>query len=236
MSDEMSEIELQRRMDMAGARILIVDDHEMVRFGVRNALLSSWTTPRGDAPKFFEAGTVADAISELEAGEIDIAILDLRLTDGSGLEVASYIMEKDLDTQCVVLTSVKSARAVVACYETGAVAAILEKSDGLASLITAVENASKGLQMLTARDAERARQAMLDEGVLDRSKLSEKENHMADLVASGLNDGEIAEQMFIAPTTVRNVLSKIYKKLDIEGRNRLTQMVWQERPEEEALG
>ena len=65
---------------------------------------------------------------------------------------------------------------------------------------------------------------------LDRSLLTEKENRFADLVADGFSDQEIADQMYVASTTVRNVLSRIYKKLDIEGRNRLSAMVWQDRP------
>ena len=89
--------------------------------------------------------------------------------------------------------------------------------------------------MLDARDVAAARQQLIDEGGLDRSLLTEKENRFADLVADGLSDQEIADQMYVASTTVRNVLSRIYKKLDIEGRNRLSAMVWQDRPDGSAL-
>ena len=89
--------------------------------------------------------------------------------------------------------------------------------------------------MLDARDVAAARQQLIDQGGLDRSLLTEKENRFADLVADGFSDQEIADQMFVAATTVRNVLSRIYKKLDIEGRNRLSAMVWQDRPDGSAL-
>jgi two-component system response regulator DevR len=230
----MDDYEVSRRMRMAGASILIVDDHEMIRFGVRGALDSAWRIPdTAHAPTFFEAGTVAESIEVLDNNEIDVAILDLRLTDGSGLEVARYIRDNGLDTVCVVLTSVKSARAVIACYEIGTVSAILEKSDGLKPLAEAVEQASRGLMALSARDADRARAEMVDQGFLDRSVLTPKESELADLVADGLSDQEIAERLYIAPATVRNVLSKMYRKLEIDGRNRLTAMVWQERPEQD---
>ena len=109
-----------------------------------------------------------------------------------------------------MLTSLKSPRALIKCFETGSVAAFIEKADGIKNLIEAVEVAANGYSMLDARDVAAARQQLIDEGGLDRSLLTEK-NRFADLVVDGLSDQEIADQTYVASTTVRNVLSRIYK-------------------------
>ena len=225
----------QSATSMTGKTILLVDDHETVRMGVGAALRHHWESDSRGGPEIVEADSVSSALQQLSETVIDVAIVDLRLGDGSGLQIAQAVSDNRLDTRCVVLTSLKSPRALIKCFETGAVAAFIEKADGIKNLIEAVEVAANGYSMLDARDVAAARQQLIDQGGLDRSLLTEKENRFADLVADGFSDQEIADQMFVAATTVRNVLSRIYKKLDIEGRNRLSAMVWQDRPDGSAL-
>ncbi len=225
----------QPATSMAGKTILLVDDHETVRMGVGAALRHHWESDSHGGPDIIEADSVSSALQQLSETVIDVAIVDLRLGDGSGLQIAQAVSDNRLDTRCVVLTSLKSPRALIKCFETGAVAAFIEKADGIKNPIEAVQVAANGYSMLDARDVAAARQQLIDQGGLDRSLLTEKENRFADLVDDGFSDQEIADQMFVAATTVRNVLSRIYKKLDIEGRNRLSAMVWQDRPDGSAL-
>lgn len=225
----------QSGTSMVGKTILLVDDHETVRMGVGAALRHHWESDTESGPEIIEADSVRSALQKLGETVVDVAIIDLRLGDGSGLQIAQAVSDNRLETRCVVLTSLKSPRALIKCFETGAVAAFIEKADGIKNLIEAVEVAANGYSMLDARDVAAARQQLIEQGGLDRSLLTEKENRFADLVADGFSDQEIADQMFVAATTVRNVLSRIYKKLDIEGRNRLSAMVWQDRPDGSAL-
>ncbi len=228
-------VQTQTSVSMVGRTVLLVDDHETVRMGVGAALRHHWDSEAHGGPRIIEADSVSSALQHLSETEVDVAIVDLRLGDGSGIQIAQAVSDNRLETRCVVLTSLKSPRALIKCFETGSVAAFIEKADGIKNLIEAVEVAVNGYSMLDARDVAAARQQLIDEGGLDRSLLTEKENRFADLVADGLSDQEIADQMYVASTTVRNVLSRIYKKLDIEGRNRLSAMVWQDRPDGSAL-
>lgn len=215
--------------------ILVVDDHETVRLGVSAALQHQWGDPSEGGPTIIQADSVETALEAIRSQKVDLAVLDLRLAEGSGLQVAEVVREEDHPTRCVVLTSVRSPKAVIRSFETGVVVAVIEKSQGISPLVEAIEVGVRGHSILTARDAEAARRQLVQDGALDRSLLNDKENRYADLVADGLSDQDIAAQMFVAPTTVRNVLSKIYKKLGIEGRNKLSALVWAERPEGGAL-
>ena len=136
---------------MVGRTILLVDDHETVRMGVGAALRQHGDSETHGGPRIIEADSVRSALQHLGETEVDVAIVDLRLGDGSGIQIAQAVSDNRLETRCVVLTSLKSPRALIKCFETGAVAAFIEKADGIKNLIEAVEVAANGYSMLDAR-------------------------------------------------------------------------------------
>ena len=96
---------------MVGKTILLVDDHETVRMGVGAALRHHWESDTESGPEIIEADSVRSALQKLGETVVDVAIIDLRLGDGSGLQIAQAVSDNRLETRCVVLTSLKSPRA-----------------------------------------------------------------------------------------------------------------------------
>lgn len=210
--------------------IVLIDDHPIVRSGI--STLMSLTN---DLNVVGEAESVATAIELLGQVDPDIAVLDLRLPDGPGLDVARWIAENRRRTRCVVLTSVPTDRAIVAAYETGAVMAFLAKEADIDPLLNAIRQVAQGhalLDAFTVRDAS----ARLDQsGVHQLDALSERELKIAQLVAAGLSDTQIAEQLHVSLSTVRNALSSMYSKLSIERRTQLVRLVWLARSDSDIL-
>ena len=124
----------------------------MVRMGIRAGLESTF----GEGVEIIEAESVAEAVAALDGGSFDIAVLDLRLGEASGLDIARHITDSDLSTRCVVFTSVKSPRSLIAAFESGSVSAYLEKDSDLKPLTEAIEATAKGFSMLTHSDARAA--------------------------------------------------------------------------------
>lgn len=210
--------------------IVLIDDHPIVRSGI--STLMSLTN---DLNVVGEAESVATAIELLGQVDPDIAVLDLRLPDGPGLDVARWIAENRRRTRCVVLTSVPTDRAIVAAYETGAVMAFLAKEADIDPLLDSIRQVAQGhalLDAFTVRDAS----ARLDEyGVHQLDALGERELKIAQLVAGGLSDTQIAEQLHVSLSTVRNALSSMYSKLSIERRTQLVRLVWLARSDSDIL-
>ena len=98
---------------MVGRTILLVDDHETVRMGVGAALRQHWDSDTHGGPQIIEADSVRSALQHLGETEVDVAIVDLRLGDGSGIQIAQAVSDNRLETRCVVLTSLKSPRALI---------------------------------------------------------------------------------------------------------------------------
>lgn len=211
---------------MKGAPIcvLIVDDHEGARIGIEAAL-----KVQSPSIEVGHAAGVQEAIRELDRGIYDVAVLDYTLEDGKAAEVASFIAAESLDTRCVVLTSSTNPVVFVEMFNTGVVDGFQLKTGGTSEIVEAVLAAAKGFSTVSIRDVRAAEQKMREYGLVDRSKLTERENTIVNLVADGASDSEIAGKIFVAPATVRNILSGIYRKLDIPAsRQRLAAMVMQE--------
>ena len=212
-------------------KVLLVDDHPMVRMGIRAGLESTFQ----EGVEIVEAGSVDEAISALNEGLFDIAVLDLRLGEGSGLDIARYVTENDLTVRCVVFTSVKSPRSLIAAFESGSVSAYLEKDSDLEPLAEAIEAAAKGFSMLTHSDARAAATELGSQGALDRNTLTKRELEIAELIADGLSDAEISETLHLASSTVRNNLTTIYQKVGVESRTLLAGLVWESRKDLDIL-
>ena len=212
-------------------KVLLVDDHPMVRMGIRAGLESTF----GEGVEIIEAESVPEAVAALDGGLFDIAVLDLRLGEGSGLDIARYITDSDLSTRCVVFTSVKSPRSLIAAFESGSVSAYLEKDSDLEPLTEAIEATAKGFSMLTHSDARAAAAELGSQGALDREILTKRELEIAELIADGLSDAEISETLHLASSTVRNNLTTIYQKVGGESRTLLAGLVWESRKDLDIL-
>ena len=212
-------------------KVLLVDDHPMVRMGNRAGLESTF----GEGVEIIEAESVAEAVAALDGGSFDIAVLDLRRGEASGLDIARHITDSDLSTRCVVFTSVKSPRSLIAAFESGSVSAYLEKDSDLEPLTEAIEATAKGFSMLTHSDARAAAAELGSQGALDREILTKRELEIAELIADGLSDAEISETLHLASSTVRNNLTTIYQKVGVESRTLLAGLVWESRKDLDIL-
>ena len=161
--------------------------------------------------------------------------MDLRLGEGSGLDIARHITDSDLPTRCVVFTSVKSPRSLIAAFESGSVSAYLEKDSDLEPLTEAIDATVKGFSMLTHSDARTAAAERGSQGALDRDILTKRELEIAELIADGLSDAEISETLHLASSTVRNNLTTIYQKVGVESRTLLAGLVWERRKDLDIL-
>ena len=212
-------------------KVLLVDDHPMIRKGIKAGLESTFK----DTIEISEAGSVAEAIASIDEATFDVAVLDLRLGEDSGLDVARHITKNEHLTRCVVFTSVKSPRSVMAAFDSGSVAAYLEKDSDLEPLAEAIEAVAKGFSMLSHADARAAAAELGSEGALDRNSLTTRELEIAELVADGLSDSEISAALHLAGSTVRNNLTAIYQKVGVESRTLLAGLIWESRKDLDIL-
>ena len=211
-------------MNESSISVVLVDDHPIVRSGIATLFsMEQAITVVG------EAGSVAEARTVIADTNPDIAVLDLRLPDGPGLDVARWMSEGNRATRCVVLTSVPTDRALVASYETGAVMAFLTKEADIRPLVDAVYEVANGRSLLDAFAVRDATARLHEYGLSHLDSLSPREREMADLVASGFSDAQIAERCHISLSTVRNGLSAAYTKLNLDTRTQLVRLLWMSR-------
>ena len=210
--------------------ILILDDHPFVRSGIRGSLESAFPNC-----EVWEAATVDEAIAITEEKSPSVAVVDLRLQDESGLQFAEYVANEEKDIPCVVLTSFASPQSILAAFDTGVVNAFLEKSLDIEPLAAAIEAASNGFSSLTLSVAREAARDIQTAGGYNPAEFTERENAIAQLVADGLSDTAIAEELHVACSTIRNHLTSIYRKLNVDSRTQLASRVWRQRASSPAL-
>src|SRR5471032_704723 len=195
-------------------RVFLLDDHEIVRRGVRELL-----EVEDDFEVVGEAGTAADAIARIPAASPDVAIIDMRLPDGNGVEVCREVRSNDPEIQCVVLTSFADDEALFDSIMAGAAGYLLKQIKGN-DLVDAVRRVAAGQSLLdpnvTARVLERLRNGPVQDERL--SRLTEQERKILDLIAEGLTNRQIGERMFLAEKTVKNYVSNLLSKLGMERR------------------
>ena len=195
-------------------RIFLLDDHEIVRRGVADLLNS---VP--DFQVVGEAGTVAEALRRLPAADPDVAILDGRLPDGSGIEVCRIIREQSPDVKCLILTSYDDDEAIFAAVLAGAAGYVLKQIRG-SNLIDAVRQVAAGQSLLdptvTARVLQRIREGKQEDARL--ASLNAQQRKILILIAEGLTNRQIGERLFLAEKTVKNNVSSLLAKLGMQRR------------------
>ena len=195
-------------------RVYLLDDHEVVRQGLR-ALLES----TGEIEVVGEAGTAADAAGRIPALRPDVAVLDARLPDGSGIEVCRTVRAVDPSIRGLILTSYDDDEALFAAIMAGASGYVLKEIRGN-DLVEAIRQVAAGNSLidptLTARVLERVRNPQTTAPEL--AQLTEQELKLLTLIAEGLTNRQIGERMFLAEKTVKNYVSSILAKLGLERR------------------
>jgi two-component system response regulator DevR len=197
-------------------RILVVDDHEVVRQGLV-ALLDR----REGFEVVAEAGSVAEAIAMAHRFEPDIVVLDVRLPDGSGVEACREIRSERPATKIVMLTSYPDEEAVLSAIVAGASGYLL-KQIRARDLVSALEAVGRGESLLdpavTEKVLERVRRIATGESTDELAQLTSQEQKILLLVAEGKTNKEIAAEVFLSDKTVKNYVSSILSKLNLERR------------------
>ena len=194
--------------------VFLLDDHEVVRTGLR-ALLEAGD----DITVVGEAGTVADALSRIPALKPDVAILDVRLPDGSGVEVCREVRSADPDIVCVMLTSYADDEALIASIMAGAAGYVL-KQIGSIDLLDTIRRAGAGESLLDPALTDRVIDRLREGPAVDPrlASLTPQERRILDLIAEGNTNRQIAEEMYLAEKTVKNYVSNLLAKLGMERR------------------
>lgn len=197
-------------------RILLVDDHEVVRQGLA-ALLAR----RPAFQVVAEAGTVAESLAAARRFRPDVVVMDVRLPDGTGIEACRDIRTELPDTRVVMLTSYPDEEAVLAAIMAGASGYLLKQIRGR-DLVEALEAIGRGDSLLdpavTERVLERVRRVAAGEGRDELADLTQQERKILMLVADGKTNREIAAEVFLSDKTVKNYVSSILSKLNLQRR------------------
>jgi two-component system response regulator DevR len=200
----------------ASLRILVVDDHEVVRQGLV-ALLDR----REGFQVVAQAGTVAEAIEQARRFEPDIVILDVRLPDGSGIEACREIRSELPRTRVIMLTSYPDEEAVLSAIVAGASGYLL-KQIRARDLVAAIETVGHGESLLdpavTEKVLDRVRRIASGTYTNEVAQLTGQEQKILLLVAEGKTNKEIASEIFLSDKTVKNYVSSILSKLNLERR------------------
>lgn len=194
-------------------RLFLVDDHEIVRRGLRELLDAN-----DDLEVVAEAGTLDEALS-VDLGEIDVAVLDVRLPDGSGVDLCRLLHEKREDLACLMLTSFADSEALNAAVLAGARGYVLKNVRG-DDIVTSIRRVAAGEMLISDEQVERARERLRRQITEDirLESLSTQERKILELLSEGLSNREIAEVMFLAEKTVKNYVSNLLAKLGFQRR------------------
>ncbi len=204
-------------------RLLVVDDHEVVRQG-----LVSLLDRRAEYEVVAQAGSVAESIALAGRYEPDLVIMDVRLPDGSGIEACREIRAARPETRVVMLTSYPDEEAVLSAIIAGASGYLLKQIRGR-DLVTALEAVGRGESLLdsavTEKVLERVRR-MASGGATDElADLTTQERKILLLVADGMTNKEIAAEVFLSDKTVKNYVSSILSKLNLQRRTQAAAFV-----------
>ncbi|KZM74702.1 response regulator [Nocardia terpenica] len=194
--------------------VFLVDDHEIVRRGLTDLL-------SGDADLTIvgEAANTAQALARIPALRPDVAVLDVRLPDGNGIELCRELLSRVEGLRCLMLTSFTDEHAMLDAILAGASGYVVKDIKGM-ELAAAIKTVGSGRSLLDNRAAaalmDRLRRSTEPHGPL--ASLTDQERTLLDLLGEGLTNRQIAERMFLAEKTVKNYVSRLLAKLGMERR------------------
>ena len=213
-------------MSDAPIKVMLVDDHEVVREGLRT-LLGRQATMKVVA----EAGTMAEAVDAAAKAKPDVIVMDVRLPDGSGVEACRAIREARPETRVVMLTSYADDEALFASIVAGAAGYLLKQTRGQA-VVDAIVAVAQGRSLLdpdvTGKVLERLRKGRDEDPLL--ASLTEQERKVLEQLAEGKSNREIAAVLFLSEKTVKNYVSRILDKLGLTRRAEAAAFVAKRRP------
>jgi len=199
---------------MSKIRVFLLDDHEIVRRGLRELLEFE-----DDFEVVGEGGTAAEAQSRIPPTRPNVAVLDVRLSDGDGVEVCREIRSRHPDIQCLILTSFSDDEALFDAIMAGAAGYLLKEINGPA-IVDGIRRVAAGQSLLdpslTKRVLDRLRVGPQEDERL--TGLTDQERRILDLIAEGLTNRQIAEQIHLSEKTVKNYVSNLLRKLGMERR------------------
>jgi DNA-binding NarL/FixJ family response regulator len=194
--------------------VFLLDDHEVVRRGVRELLEAE-----GDIEVIGEASTQAQAVGRVHALDPDVAVLDVRLEEGNGIEACREIRSLHPRTVCLMLTSFSDDEALIQTIMAGAAGYVLKQIRS-PDLVAAVRTVASGQSLLdprvTAQVLERLRRGPEEDERIAR--LSPQERQVLELLAEGLTNRQIADRMYLAEKTVKNYVTSVLSKMQMTRR------------------
>jgi len=193
-------------------KLIIVDDHEIVRRG-----LADLFDAHDDMTVIAQAGSCAEAITVARQAKPEVAILDVRLPDGSGVDLCASLRAQSPDLVVAMLTSFADDHAIVAAADAGARAYLLKEVTST-DIVDSIRKVASGAQLLDDAMVRLARQRISagDEGLLET--LSPQERRIFDLIGNGATNRAIADELFLAEKTVKNYVTNMLAKLGMARR------------------
>ncbi|HEY5273885.1 MAG TPA: response regulator transcription factor [Acidimicrobiales bacterium] len=194
-------------------RVFLLDDHEVVRRGVRELI-----EEEDDLEVVGEAATAAEALTRIPLTQPDVAILDVRLPDGDGIEVCREVRSETPDVACLMLTSFADDEALLGAVIAGASGYVLKQIRG-SDLVGSIRRVAKGESLLDPRLVALAKARLGRHEEDERlGRLSPQERRILDLIAEGKTNREIAGALYLAEKTVKNYVSNVLVKLGMKRR------------------
>jgi DNA-binding NarL/FixJ family response regulator len=200
-------------------RVFLLDDHELVRRGVRELLESE-----GDIEVVGEASTAAEALARVPAVRPQVAVLDVRLPDGDGVTVCRDLRSLLPELACLMLTSFSDDEALLGAVMAGAAGYVLKDIRG-GDLVGAVRTVAAGGSLLDARSTAHVLARLREKPKDPLDVLTEQERKILDLIGEGLTNRQIGERMYLAEKTVKNHVSSLLSKLGLQRRTQAAVLV-----------
>ncbi len=193
-------------------RVFLLDDHEIVRKGVGDLV-----DAEPDMEVVGQAGNTADAINVVQQTIPDVAVLDVRLSDGNGIEVCRQIRSDVPSVACLILTSFADDQALIDAAMAGAAGYVLKQIRGN-DLIKSIRKVASGAQLLDGAEVRLGMQRLKDSDEGRLSELTPQEQRIFDLIGEGCSNRQIADELFLAEKTVKNYVSGLFNKLGMSRR------------------
>ncbi|OKJ16713.1 response regulator [Kitasatospora sp. CB01950] len=216
--------------DNGHIRVFLLDDHEVVRRGVHDLLSMD-----GDIEVVGEAGTAAEALNRIPVVHPDVAVLDVRLPDGNGVEVCREIRSQHPSVKCLMLTSFSDDEALFDSIMAGASGYVLKAIRGT-DLLSAVRDVAAGKSLLDPVATSRVLARLRDGGEKEDERiaqLTKQERRILDLIGEGMTNRQIGNELHLAEKTVKNYVSSLLAKMGMERRTQVAAYVARRRTDQQ---